>query len=86
MRLNDTIIRNTKPGSKLRKLSDGDGLYLFRATEWRSLVAYAMASTQDAPGAGRDGVRDRAVGVLDEASWAARDALGASPLLEQAPL
>jgi hypothetical protein len=29
MRLNDTIIRNTKPGAKLRKLSDGDGLYLF---------------------------------------------------------
>jgi integrase len=29
MRLNDTIIRNTKPGSKLQKLSDGDGLYLF---------------------------------------------------------
>lgn len=29
MRLNDTIIRNTKPGPKLKKLSDGDGLYLF---------------------------------------------------------
>jgi integrase len=29
MRLNDTIIRNTKPGPKLQKLSDGDGLYLF---------------------------------------------------------
>lgn len=28
MRLNETIIRNTKPGSKPRKLSDGDGLYL----------------------------------------------------------
>jgi integrase len=29
MRLNDTIIRNTKPAPKLQKLSDGDGLYLF---------------------------------------------------------
>ena len=29
MRLNDTIIRNTKPGPTLQKLSDGDGLYLF---------------------------------------------------------
>jgi integrase len=29
MRLNETIIRNTKPSPKLRKLSDGDGLYLF---------------------------------------------------------
>jgi Arm DNA-binding domain len=29
MRLNDTIIRNTKPGPALQKLSDGDGLYLF---------------------------------------------------------
>lgn len=28
MRLNDTTIRNAKPGSKPRKLSDGDGLYL----------------------------------------------------------
>jgi hypothetical protein len=28
MRLNDTTIRNTKPGSKPRKRSDGDGLYL----------------------------------------------------------
>lgn len=28
MRLNDKIIRNTKPGPKPRKLSDGDGLYL----------------------------------------------------------
>jgi hypothetical protein len=29
VKLNDTIIRNTKPGSKLKELSDGDGLYLF---------------------------------------------------------
>jgi hypothetical protein len=28
MRLNDTIIRNTQPGSKPFKLFDGDGLYL----------------------------------------------------------
>jgi hypothetical protein len=28
MRLNDTIIRNAKPGPKPRKLSDGRGLYL----------------------------------------------------------
>lgn len=29
MKLNDTIIRNTKPGAKLKKLADGDGLFLF---------------------------------------------------------
>src|SRR5690606_18204156 len=29
MRLNDTVIRNAKPGPKPLKLSDGDGLYLF---------------------------------------------------------
>lgn len=28
MRLNDTIIRNAKPGARPRKLSDGHGLYL----------------------------------------------------------
>ncbi len=28
MRLNDTLIRNAKPGSTPKKLSDGDGLYL----------------------------------------------------------
>jgi len=26
--LNDSIIRNSKPGPKPRKLEDGDGLYL----------------------------------------------------------
>lgn len=37
MRLNDTLIRNTKPAAKPIKLSDGDGLYLLiqpRGSRW----------------------------------------------------
>jgi integrase len=37
MRLNDTVVRNTKPAAKPIKLSDGDGLYLLiqpRGSRW----------------------------------------------------
>lgn len=80
MKLNDTIIRNAKPGPKLRKLSDGDGLYLFvqpnGARWWRmryfvggvekmlSVGVYPEVSLKDARQR-REEIRRQVAGKID---------------------